>query len=238
MGNFWCDTGSWYLELWGAFVGGEAGRGGNMEQGGGSRPTFPVTGDDPHYMLSLPALAKSSDWVDQFRVKFLGSVQVPYHKGNDVLCAAMQKVTSHPSPGSTSTGSRQQGRASVGREGKGKGEPSSLLTSAGALSLCLPPQIATTRRLTVHFNPPSSCVLEISVRGVKIAVKADDSKENSKVAPCSLLVLSLLWLLTPAPVLQAMFAYENGDLHPSKSVRNTIDGVVDSPSGSLCLIGS
>lgn len=28
-------------------------------------------------------------------MKFLGSVQVPYHKGNDVLCAAMQKVQFH-----------------------------------------------------------------------------------------------------------------------------------------------
>ena len=35
---------------------------------------------------------KSSEWVDRYRLKFLGSVQVPYHKGNDVLCAAMQKV--------------------------------------------------------------------------------------------------------------------------------------------------
>lgn len=52
--------------------------------------------DDPRHVLCLPALAKNSDWVDQFRVKFLGSVQVPYHKGNDVLCAAMQKVVSHP----------------------------------------------------------------------------------------------------------------------------------------------
>ncbi|NWT39226.1 JIP1 protein, partial [Chroicocephalus maculipennis] len=100
----------------------------------GDRGIFPayyaieVTKDPDH----VTALAKSSDWVDQFRVKFLGSVQVPYHKGNDVLCAAMQKI-------------------------------------------------ATTRRLTVHFNPPSSCVLEISVRGVKIAVKGDDSKEHSKV---------------------------------------------------------
>ncbi|XP_063188272.1 C-Jun-amino-terminal kinase-interacting protein 1 [Chroicocephalus ridibundus] len=104
----------------------------------GDRGIFPayyaieVTKDPDH----VTALAKSSDWVDQFRVKFLGSVQVPYHKGNDVLCAAMQKI-------------------------------------------------ATTRRLTVHFNPPSSCVLEISVRGVKIAVKGDDSKEHSKVNKCS-----------------------------------------------------
>lgn len=63
---------------------------------------FPVIGGVPHHMLSLPALAKSSDWVDQFQVKFLGSVQVPYHKGNDVLCAAMQKVVFHPIPESRS----------------------------------------------------------------------------------------------------------------------------------------
>lgn len=53
----------------------------------------------------FPALAKNSDWTDQFRVKFLGSVQVPYHKGNDVLCAAMQKVPksdSLPFPGDAS----------------------------------------------------------------------------------------------------------------------------------------
>lgn len=39
-----------------------------------------------------PCAVKSSEWVDRYRLKFLGSVQVPYHKGNDVLCAAMQKV--------------------------------------------------------------------------------------------------------------------------------------------------
>ncbi|KAM6160879.1 C-Jun-amino-terminal kinase-interacting protein 1 [Erethizon dorsatum] len=96
----------------------------------GARGVFPAyyaieVSKEPEHMA---ALAKNSDWVDQFQMKFLGSVQVPYHKGNDVLCAAMQKI-------------------------------------------------ATTRRLTVHFNPPSSCVLEISVRGVKIGVKADDSQE-------------------------------------------------------------
>ncbi|XP_053134239.1 C-Jun-amino-terminal kinase-interacting protein 1 isoform X4 [Hemicordylus capensis] len=104
----------------------------------GDRGIFPayyaieVTKDPDHMTDS----SKTSDWVDQFRVKFLGSVQVPYHKGNDVLCAAMQKI-------------------------------------------------ATTRRLTVHFNPPSSCVLEISMRGVKIAVKSDDSKDPSKGNKCS-----------------------------------------------------
>ncbi|KAM9807848.1 C-Jun-amino-terminal kinase-interacting protein 1-like [Neosynchiropus ocellatus] len=58
--------------------------------------------------------------VDQFAVRFLGSVQVPMHKGNDVLCAAMQKVAYN--------------RRSAGQ-------------------------------------PPSSCVLEVSVRGVKISVQ-------------------------------------------------------------------
>ncbi|ETE68931.1 C-Jun-amino-terminal kinase-interacting protein 1, partial [Ophiophagus hannah] len=96
----------------------------------GDRGIFPayyaieVTKEPDHMTDSC----KTSDWVDQFRVKFLGSVQVPYHKGND---------------------------------------------------------IATTRRLTVHFNPPSSCVLEISMRGVKIAVKKDDTKDPNKGNKCS-----------------------------------------------------
>ena len=112
----------------------------------------------------FPALTKNSDWVDQFRVKFLGSVQVPYHKGNDVLCAAMQKVPASRSP---AVGDEPQPGS---RPLPGEGHP--------APEFPVPcPQIATTRRLTVHFNPPSSCVLEISVRGVKIGVKADDSQE-------------------------------------------------------------
>ncbi|KAL7403070.1 hypothetical protein ABVT39_023924 [Epinephelus coioides] len=59
-------------------------------------------------------------WTDQFLVRFLGSVQVPIHKGNDMLCAAMQKV-------------------------------------------------ACNRRLA--GQPPSPCVLEVSVKGVKISVQ-------------------------------------------------------------------
>ncbi len=38
------------------------------------------------------SLAKHSDWMEKYTMKFLGSVQVQSHKGNDVLCAAMQKV--------------------------------------------------------------------------------------------------------------------------------------------------
>uniref|UniRef100_A0A8D3B6D1 Mitogen-activated protein kinase 8 interacting protein 1a n=1 Tax=Scophthalmus maximus TaxID=52904 RepID=A0A8D3B6D1_SCOMX len=58
--------------------------------------------------------------VEKFQVRFLGSVQVPVHKGSDVLCAAMQKV-------------------------------------------------ACNRRLA--GQPPAACVLEVSVRGVKINVQ-------------------------------------------------------------------
>lgn len=139
-------------------LGRETCRAGNTERGGGSRPTFPVTGDDPRRVLSLPALAKSSDWVDQFRVKFLGSVQVPYHKGNDVLCAAMQKVVSHPIPGSRSACcSWVQGRASVG---KGKGERTAItahecqsFVSRSSPPSRLPPRAASLCTLT---HPPAA----------------------------------------------------------------------------------
>ncbi|XP_058501051.1 C-Jun-amino-terminal kinase-interacting protein 1a isoform X2 [Solea solea] len=57
--------------------------------------------------------------VEHFHVRFLGSVQVPVHKGSNVLCAAMHKV-------------------------------------------------ACNRRAAAQAPPP--CVLEISVRGVKINV--------------------------------------------------------------------
>ncbi|XP_069759091.1 C-Jun-amino-terminal kinase-interacting protein 1 isoform X2 [Narcine bancroftii] len=104
----------------------------------GDRGIFPA-----YYALEVAmepehfaARAEKNDWVDNFPLKFLGSVQVPYHKGNDVLCAAMQKI-------------------------------------------------ATTRRLTVQFNPPSSCVLEISMRGIKIAVQLDGFGTYEKGSKCS-----------------------------------------------------
>ena len=31
-------------------------------------------------------------WIETFNVQFLGSVEVPHHQGNGILCAAMQKV--------------------------------------------------------------------------------------------------------------------------------------------------
>uniref|UniRef100_A0A9J8ANA7 Mitogen-activated protein kinase 8 interacting protein 1 n=1 Tax=Cyprinus carpio carpio TaxID=630221 RepID=A0A9J8ANA7_CYPCA len=73
---------------------------------------------------------KSTEWMEKYSMKFLGSVQVLNHKGNDVLCAAMQKI-------------------------------------------------AMSRRLTVLYNPPSSCVLEISVKGLKLTVE-DDFQTSSQ----------------------------------------------------------
>ncbi|KAL1247385.1 hypothetical protein QQF64_022761 [Cirrhinus molitorella] len=75
-----------------------------------------------------------SDWMDKFWVKFLGSVQVPYHKGNDVLCAAMHKI-------------------------------------------------ASNRRTTMQFSPPSPCILEINTRGVKIIVQ-DDCRTSGRGEKC------------------------------------------------------
>lgn len=64
-----------------------------------------ISAPPPHLSLRLLPLtlplvspaARSGEWSDRHRLKFLGSVQVPLHKGNDVLCAAMQKVGSRSS---------------------------------------------------------------------------------------------------------------------------------------------
>lgn len=41
----------------------------------------------------LAGLKRNPCWLEHFNVQFLGSVEVPYHQGNGILCAAMQKVT-------------------------------------------------------------------------------------------------------------------------------------------------
>ncbi|KAK6319852.1 hypothetical protein J4Q44_G00089590 [Coregonus suidteri] len=79
-----------------------------------------------------PSKDNKDDWVDRFRVKFLGSVNVPYHKGNDVLCAAMQKI-------------------------------------------------ANNRRMTMQ--PPSACILEINMKGVKIIVQ-DECRTSERGDKC------------------------------------------------------
>uniref|UniRef100_A0A8C7TLQ4 SH3 domain-containing protein n=1 Tax=Oncorhynchus mykiss TaxID=8022 RepID=A0A8C7TLQ4_ONCMY len=93
----------------------------------GTRGIFPA-----YYAIEVakkPEM-KSSEWIDRYHMKFLGSVQVPYHKGNDVLCAAMQKI-------------------------------------------------ATNRRMTVQYNPPSSCILEINMKGVKCFIQTADHNQCS-----------------------------------------------------------
>ncbi|XP_006876445.1 PREDICTED: c-Jun-amino-terminal kinase-interacting protein 2 [Chrysochloris asiatica] len=67
-------------------------RGFNMRTG--ERGIFPA-----FYAHAVPCPAKellgskrSPCWVDRFDVQFLGSVEVPCHQGNGILCAAMQKI--------------------------------------------------------------------------------------------------------------------------------------------------
>ncbi|TRZ09261.1 hypothetical protein HGM15179_017845, partial [Zosterops borbonicus] len=44
-------------------------------------------------------LKRNPCWLERFTVQFLGSVEVPYHQGNGILCAAMQKVQAGLEPG-------------------------------------------------------------------------------------------------------------------------------------------
>jgi mitogen-activated protein kinase 8 interacting protein 2 len=37
-------------------------------------------------------MKRNPAWTESFNVQFLGSVEVPYHQGNGILCAAMQKI--------------------------------------------------------------------------------------------------------------------------------------------------
>uniref|UniRef100_A0A672GPJ7 Mitogen-activated protein kinase 8 interacting protein 2 n=1 Tax=Salarias fasciatus TaxID=181472 RepID=A0A672GPJ7_SALFA len=40
----------------------------------------------------LLGMKRNPAWIETFNVQFLGSVEVPYHQGNGILCAAMQKI--------------------------------------------------------------------------------------------------------------------------------------------------
>eukprot|EP00063_Salmo_salar_P029074 XP_014003909.1 PREDICTED: C-Jun-amino-terminal kinase-interacting protein 2-like [Salmo salar] len=40
----------------------------------------------------IMGVKRNPAWMDSFSVQFLGSVEVPYHQGNGILCAAMQKI--------------------------------------------------------------------------------------------------------------------------------------------------
>uniref|UniRef100_A0A8C6P5W4 Mitogen-activated protein kinase 8 interacting protein 2 n=1 Tax=Nothobranchius furzeri TaxID=105023 RepID=A0A8C6P5W4_NOTFU len=43
-------------------------------------------------LKELQGLKRNPAWIETFSVQFLGSVEVPYHQGNGILCAAMQKI--------------------------------------------------------------------------------------------------------------------------------------------------
>ncbi|XP_013922700.1 PREDICTED: C-Jun-amino-terminal kinase-interacting protein 2 [Thamnophis sirtalis] len=68
-------------------------RGYNMRTG--ERGIFPAF--YAHEVVSqardVAGLKRNPCWVEHFNVQFLGSVEVPYHQGNGILCAAMQKVS-------------------------------------------------------------------------------------------------------------------------------------------------
>ncbi|XP_059844450.1 C-Jun-amino-terminal kinase-interacting protein 2 [Hypanus sabinus] len=67
-------------------------RGYNMRTG--ERGIFPAyyAHEVVNQAKEFMGIKKSSIWVEKFNVQFLGSVEVPYHQGNDILCAAMQKI--------------------------------------------------------------------------------------------------------------------------------------------------
>ncbi|KAJ8388615.1 hypothetical protein AAFF_G00131800 [Aldrovandia affinis] len=67
-------------------------RGYNMRTG--ERGIFPAY--YAHLVLGqikdIVGMKRSTVWMESFSVQFLGSVEVPYHQGNGILCAAMQKI--------------------------------------------------------------------------------------------------------------------------------------------------
>ncbi|XP_030646784.1 C-Jun-amino-terminal kinase-interacting protein 2 [Chanos chanos] len=67
-------------------------RGYNMRTG--ARGIFPAY--YAHEVISQPkdliGMRRNPAWMESFTVQFLGSVEVPYHQGNGILCAAMQKI--------------------------------------------------------------------------------------------------------------------------------------------------
>lgn len=68
-------------------------------------------------------------------------------------------------------------------------------------------QIATNRRMTVKYNPPSSCILEISVKGIKLTVQEDYyACDRVRLLLC-LCPPVLLEGGFPAGLTLAMFAY-------------------------------
>lgn len=109
--------------------------------------------------------APTGGYLEQFLVRFLGSVQVPSHQGRDVLCAAMHKVRSLTcTPLTTCT-------------------VSETVNTQWAVSVC--EQVLCNRRSA--SQPPSSCLLDISIRGVKINVQDQCHSAHRVTAPPTVL---------------------------------------------------
>ncbi|XP_057692099.1 C-Jun-amino-terminal kinase-interacting protein 2 isoform X2 [Corythoichthys intestinalis] len=67
-------------------------RGYNMRTG--ERGIFPAfyAHEVIGHSKELLAMKRNPAWIETFDVQFLGSVEVPQHQGNGILCAAMQKI--------------------------------------------------------------------------------------------------------------------------------------------------
>ncbi|KAJ8381463.1 hypothetical protein SKAU_G00022410 [Synaphobranchus kaupii] len=67
-------------------------RGYNMRTG--ERGIFPAyyAHEVVGQVKELAGTKRNTAWMESFSVQFLGSVEVPYHQGNGILCAAMQKI--------------------------------------------------------------------------------------------------------------------------------------------------
>lgn len=67
-------------------------RGYNMRTG--ERGIFPAfyANEVVGHSKELLGMKRNPAWIETFSVQFLGSVEVPYHQGNGILCAAMQKI--------------------------------------------------------------------------------------------------------------------------------------------------
>ncbi|TNN00845.1 hypothetical protein fugu_012091 [Takifugu bimaculatus] len=67
-------------------------RGYNMRTG--ERGIFPAfyAHEVIGHSKELMGMKRNPAWMETFSVQFLGSVEVPHHQGNGILCAAMQKI--------------------------------------------------------------------------------------------------------------------------------------------------
>lgn len=91
--------------------------------------------------------------MERFDVQFLGSVEVPCHQGNGILCAAMQKVSTEVGPGQPAGGEAPRPQASTeaerGLEPQGQPHPEAQIPLVGSVG---PPR---------PFSPFSSSCLKV-----------------------------------------------------------------------------